>query len=101
MHALSAQVANGGAMGDIVDYMMWHWGAYPPIKYLISGISAAFAGAGVPVVGSIISTAADMFLASGAVTVGSITDILLVTIAAVDPATLAVIGIVAAVIVGF
>lgn len=97
----SIHVAGTGTMGDIVDYMLWHWGAYPPYSFLVSAISGAFAGAGVPIIGSIVSAAADAFLASGAVSIGSITDILLVTVAAVDPATLVIIGIVAAVIVGY
>jgi hypothetical protein len=101
IHVGSAQAASTGAMGDIVAYMLWHWGAYPTYSFLVSAIAGAFAGAGVPIAGSLISAATDAFLASGAVSVGSITDILLVTVAVVDPVTLTIIGAVAAVIVGY
>ncbi len=97
----SIHVTGAGTMGDIVDYMLWHWGAYQPYAFLVAAISGAFTGAGVPIAGAIVSAAADAFLASGAVSVGSITDILLITVAAVDPVTLAIIGVVAAIIVGF
>ncbi|MHB8361238.1 MAG: hypothetical protein ACYDAO_05355 [Thermoplasmataceae archaeon] len=97
----SAQVASTGAMGDIVGYMLWHWGASPSQTNLGSAIAGAFAGLGVPIAGALISAAVDDILSESAITLGSITDILLVTVAAVDPATLAIIGAVAAVIVAY
>ena len=48
-----------------------------------------------------ISLAVDEMLASSTITVGSIGDILAVTIAAADPATRAVIEVIAGIVVGF
>lgn len=100
-HVGSAQVASTGAMGDIVDYMLWHWGAYPPFSFLAAAIAGAFAGLGVPIAVSLLTDVTYAIISASATSEGVIVDILFVTVAAVDPATLPIIGAVAAVIVAF
>lgn len=87
--------------GHFAWYELTHWGARPSVKALTEILIAALTREGVPYVGEMISLAVDEMLASSTITVGSIGDILAVTIAAADPATRAVIEVIAGIVVGF
>ena len=73
-----------GHMGDIVYYELTHFGAKPSKAALISDIDGSLSAFDLGVLTYLVPLMADAILASGAVDVGSITDIILVTIAGVS-----------------
>ena len=82
--SVEASTATDGHMGDIVYYELTHFGAKPSKAPLISDIDGSLSAFDLGVLTYIVPLIADAILASGAVDVGSITDIILVTIAGVS-----------------
>ena len=83
-NSLEASTATGGHMGDIVYYELTHFGAKPSKAALISDIDGSLSAFDLGVLTYVVPLIADAILASGAIDVGSITDIILVTIAGVS-----------------
>jgi len=102
-NSLEVSTATVGHMGDIVWYEMTHFGARPSAAALISDIDGALAGFGLSVLAYFVPLIADAIAASGAISIGSIADIILTTIAgfSLGPISLAAIGALASVIVGY
>ena len=80
--------------GDLYLYEFEHFGMKPSKAQLTSSILGALNGFELSVLAWAVPLIADLILASGAISVGSITDIILVSIAGVSlgPVTLAAIG---------
>ncbi len=102
-NSLEATTATSGHMGDIVWYEMTHSGAKPSVAALTSDIDGALAAFDLSVLAVVVPLIADAIAASGAITIGSISDIILTTIAGISlgPISLAAIGALAGAIVGY
>ena len=102
-NSLEATTATSGHMGDIVYYEMTHFGAKPSVAALISDIDGALAAFDLTALAFVVPLIADAIAASGAITIGSISDIILTTIAGISlgPISLAAIGALAGAIVGY
>ncbi len=100
-HLGTQVVSPASTIGDIVGYELWHWGAYPPVNIIVSAIAGAITGLGVSFLGPWIVLLAHNIAASGAVTIGSISDIILTTIGgiSVGPVGWPVIGAIASAVV--
>ena len=102
-NSLEATTATSGHMGDIVYYEMTHFGAKPSVAALISDIDGALAAFDLTALAFVVPLIADAIADSGAITIGSISDIILTTIAGISlgPISLAAIGALAGAIVGY
>ena len=74
-NSLDATTATSGHMGDIVWYEMTHFGAKPSVAALTSDIDGTLAGFDLSALAVVVPLIADAIAASGAITIGSISDI--------------------------
>ncbi len=90
--AATVSFVSSPAMGDIIGYEFWHWGAYPPVALFYTTIISSATSLGISIGGPIASAAADALAASGSVAIGSIEDILLIYLATLGPIGWAIIA---------
>jgi hypothetical protein len=102
-NSIEASTATGAHMGDILYYELTHFGVRPSAAALVSNIDGGLAGLDLTVLAYFVPLIADAIAASGSISIGSIADIILTTIAGISlgPISLAAIGTLASIIVGY